>query len=197
MKFLSVLLLSFALIACVSAQDDDAQEDTPRGGNSNTYTLDLSIDGEAADFAIEGVEVTDSSFTSDAERVTVSFEGGSLDLNLADWDVFDYAHVLGVDFAPSGDTYSVSATVRHNDQGWDNYADAFEVKGDNVENGLRVLAHPHDNEQPFTRSQSGVVAEGMVSVSAKDNVEGEGGSTVSLDLGVRDEVGLEWSLTRQ
>ena len=71
---------------------------------------------------------------------------------------------------------------RHNDTGWNNYADAFEVKGETVSNGLRVLTHPHETEQPFTRSQSDVIAQGLVWVEAKDNVEGLGGSKIHLDL---------------
>lgn len=112
----------------------------------------------------------------------VKFAGGWLELNFADWNAFDYAHVLATSFRKTGDTYTVSATVRHNDTGWDNYADAFEVRGEAVENGLRVLLHPHETEQPFTRSQSGVKAAGLVWLEAKDNLEGYGGSKIFLDL---------------
>jgi hypothetical protein len=119
----------------------------------------------------------------ESKKATVTFEGGRLELNLADWNTFNYAHILATTFEKTAaDTYTVSATLRHNDTGWDNYADAFEVKGNNVQNGLRVLAHPHENEQPFTRSQSNVVATGLVWVEAKDNVEGSGGSKIYLDL---------------
>lgn len=113
----------------------------------------------------------------------VSFAGGWLELNLADWNSFAYAHVLATTFQKTAEaTYTVSATIRHNDTGWENYADAFEVKGDSVENGLRVLLHPHENEQPFTRSQSGVRASGFVWLEAKDNVEGLGGSRIAVNL---------------
>ena len=179
-----LVLIGFILVGCSAAQ--------------TTYDLTLEINGEAAPFTVEGAEASGSQFSTDAERATINFEGGSLDLNLTDWDVFDYAHVLGVSLSPTAEnTYTVSATVRHFDQGWDNYADAFEVTGESVENGLRVLAHPHDNEQPFTRSQSGVVATGIVTVSAKDNVEGPGGSTVTLDLAALPEAELSWRLTEQ
>jgi hypothetical protein len=142
------------------------------------YTLELFLDDESIPFQIESGALDGSSDTA-----TITFEGGRLELNLADWNTFDYAHVLATKFEKTADKiYSVSATVRHNDTGWDNYADAFEVKGDNVQNGLRVLAHPHETEQPFTRSQSGVVASGLVWVEAKDNVEGVPGSKIYLDL---------------
>jgi hypothetical protein len=43
------------------------------------------------------------------------------------------------------------------DAGWEHYADRWQVldAGGTVL-GERVLLHPHDTEQPFTRSQSGI-----------------------------------------
>jgi hypothetical protein len=143
------------------------------------YSLELLLNGESIPFEVESGSLDNSS-----NLTTITFEGGRLELNLADWNTFNLAHVLATTFERTVDnTYTVSATVRHNDTGWDNYADAFEVKGEAVENGLRVLAHPHETEQPFTRSQSGVVASGLVWVEAKDNVEGMPGSKIYLDLG--------------
>jgi hypothetical protein len=49
----------------------------------------------------------------------------------------------------------------------------------------RLLLHPHENEQPFTRSQSGLVIPEEVStvtVRAHDIVDGWGGQTITLDL---------------
>lgn len=50
-----------------------------------------------------------------------------------------------------------SVTLTHPDSGWDHYADGWRIE-DAAGNvlGLRVLAHPHVNEQPFTRSLGGV-----------------------------------------
>ena len=88
-------------------------------------------------------------------------------------------------------TYRVSATVRHDDEGWDHYADAFDVLApDGTVLGTRVLAHPHVNEQPFTRSLGGVeVPAGVTEIRlrAKDSVHGHGGSEVTVPL--RDRVG--------
>ena len=86
----------------------------------------------------------------------------------------------------SSATYSFDVTVQHADTGWDHYADKWEVLGpDGKVLGTRVLMHPHVNEQPFTRSLSGVqIPQGVktVTVRAHDKVHGWGGKTMSVDL---------------
>ena len=87
----------------------------------------------------------------------------------------------------SAGVWRFDVTVRHNDQGWDHYADAWQVidpRGGEVL-GERILAHPHDNEQPFTRSQSGIaIPAGLnrVLVRAKCSVHGFGGREILVDL---------------
>ncbi len=70
-------------------------------------------------------------------------------------------------------------TVKHADAGWKHYADAWEVLApDGTVLGTRILYHPHDNEQPFTRSLSGVkIPPGVseVTVRARDSMHGFGG----------------------
>jgi hypothetical protein len=81
---------------------------------------------------------------------------------------------------------AVQATVRHADQGWEHYADHSRVLApDGTEIARRVLAHPHDTEQPFTRSLGGVrIPEGIdhVVIEAHDKVHGYGGRRSRLDL---------------
>ena len=76
----------------------------------------------------------------------------------------------------SGDSWQFSVTIRHGDTGWDDYADGWEViDADGTQLGERPLAHPHVNEQPFTRSQSGIVIPDEVAevyVRVRDNVHG-------------------------
>lgn len=49
-----------------------------------------------------------------------------------------------------GGLYRFSVTLRHDDAGWDHYADRWDVLApDGKVLGKRVLMHPHDNEQPF------------------------------------------------
>jgi len=54
--------------------------------------------------------------------------------------------------------FRFDVTIAHPDSGWEHYADAFEIlDGDGNVLGTRTLAHPHVDEQPFTRSLLGVV----------------------------------------
>lgn len=70
-------------------------------------------------------------------------------------------------------------TVRHADEGWEHYANRWEVLSPAGEIlATRVLAHPHDDEQPFTRSLTNVSIPDDLSeviVRAHDLVHGYGG----------------------
>jgi hypothetical protein len=83
-------------------------------------------------------------------------------------------------------TYTFHVTVQHADTGWDHYADRWDVVGpDGVVLATRVLLHPHVEEQPFTRSLSGVrIPPGTetVTVRAHDKVHGWGGRTMTVQL---------------
>lgn len=96
------------------------------------------------------------------------------------------ADVVAASATRTGGAWTFSATVRHADTGWDHYADAWRVVGpDGTVYGTRELLHPHENEQPFTRSLAGVrVPDGVtrVTVEARDSVHGWGGATVEVDL---------------
>lgn len=99
----------------------------------------------------------------------------------------DAPRVVHAEASPNGDgTYTVTATVRHGDTGWDHYADNFEVLApDGTLLDRRVLYHPHVDEQPFTRSTDGVkVPSGIknVIVRAHDKVHGYGKGTVTINL---------------
>jgi hypothetical protein len=100
----------------------------------------------------------------------------------------DYAQVIRVRAVQmDSELWRFDVTVRHNDEGWEHYADAWQVvrPSDGEVLAERVLAHPHVNEQPFTRSQSGVRIPGeltVVTVRAKCNVHGFGGREVTVDL---------------
>ena len=79
-----------------------------------------------------------------------------------------------------------SVTLLHDDEGWDHYANRWDVVGpDGTVYGERILAHPHENEQPFTRSLSGVaIPDGVtrVTIRGNDSVHGLGGKELVIDL---------------
>jgi hypothetical protein len=97
------------------------------------------------------------------------------------------ADVVGVEVRRQDDGgYAFDVTVRHADEGWKHYADRWEVLGpDGSVLATRVLLHPHEDEQPFTRSLSGVAipaAITAVTIRAHDSVHGYGGREMQATL---------------
>ena len=95
--------------------------------------------------------------------------------------------VLQVKVKRSGDNvYYFEVTVTHKDEGWDHYANKWDVVApDDTILGTRTLYHPHVQEQPFTRSLSGVkIPKGIhrVTIRAHDSVHGYGGNVMTVDL---------------
>ena len=107
----------------------------------------------------------------------------------------DYAQVKFVSAIRSANgTWSFSVTVRHDDEGWNHYADLWVITdpetGDVL--GERVLAHPHVGEQPFTRSLSRVVlpdGQRFLEFSAKCTRHGFEGQRVLVDLEIEEGEG--------
>ena len=60
----------------------------------------------------------------------------------------------------------IHVTVRHNDSGWDHYADVWRVYApDGRLFAERILAHPHETEQPFTRSTPFTLSDGITALT--------------------------------
>ena len=90
-------------------------------------------------------------------------------------------------------TWTFHVTVAHPDIGWDDYADGWDVllpdgsviRPDEDSPFTRLIAHPHETEQPFTRAQSNIVIPDSITsvrVRAHDIVDGFGGAEVLVDL---------------
>jgi hypothetical protein len=103
-------------------------------------------------------------------------------------------------------TWTFHVTVRHPDTGWEDYADGWDVvlpdgtvvNPDPSNPFTRLLLHPHETEQPFTRSQSNISIPADVTgvtVRAHDRVDGFGGREVVVDLGT--ESGADFSVERR
>ena len=90
-------------------------------------------------------------------------------------------------------TWSFDVTVKHADTGWKDYANGWDIvlpdgttlKLDDNDKFTRTLWHPHVNEQPFTRSQSGLVIPDdikEVTIKAHTTVDGWGGKEMKIQL---------------
>jgi hypothetical protein len=85
-----------------------------------------------------------------------------------------------------GDTWTFNVTVSSPYDTPERYADGWRVLGpDGTVYGEHKLAHDHQNEQPFTRTQSGVMIPGdigSVMIEGRDQVSGYGGRRAFVDL---------------
>ena len=114
----------------------------------------------------------------------VTAENISLDTYSTSLDYAQVTKVLATQ--KSTGNWCFGTSVRHNDQGWAHYADGWEVidiEGNQL--GYRKLGHPHDNEQPFTRSQCNIKIPDDISkviVRAKCNKHGYGGKAFVVNL---------------
>jgi len=82
---------------------------------------------------------------------------------------------------------TLSVTLSHPDTGWDHYADGWEVlTPDGTSLGVRVLAHPHVNEQPFTRSLGGLeIPDGITELHIRARCNQDGWSDEVFVLPLR------------
>ncbi len=97
------------------------------------------------------------------------------------------ADVLDVDVSCNVDAICrFDVTLKHGDEGWKHYANRWEVLSPDGELlATRELAHPHVNEQPFTRSLANVrVPSDLIEVvvRAHDLEHGYGGKEVVVKL---------------
>ncbi len=94
-------------------------------------------------------------------------------------------HIEFVSIEKSAASWKFSVTLRHADTGWEHYANGWRVVDkDGKVLGLRVLYHPHVDEQPFTRSHQIAVPTGLkeLYVEARDNKQGWSKDRVKIDL---------------
>ncbi len=82
--------------------------------------------------------------------------------------------------------WSVDVTLAYPDTGWEDYADGWHVATTDGEIlATRILLHPHENEQPFTRGQGNISVPKDVTeivVRAHTLVGGYGAETVTVPL---------------
>jgi len=95
--------------------------------------------------------------------------------------------ILAADFHHnSNHRWTVNVTLKHDDTGWDHYADEWRLVDDKGHVlADRVLFHPHVDEQPFTRGLSNVELPNDIStiyVEAHDKVHGWSPHRLKIDI---------------
>lgn len=96
------------------------------------------------------------------------------------------ADVIDVDVRYNGgNSFQVTTTLAHADTGWKHYANGWEILDESGKViGIRVLHHPHVNEQPFTRSHTLDIPATVNTITIRgiDSVHGIGGVEKSVKL---------------
>lgn len=102
--------------------------------------------------------------------------------------VANEVEIKQTEFHHTNGDWTVHVTLKHADTGWQHYADAWRIVDENGKVlGTRTLYHPHEHEQPFTRSLSGVqIPEDTseVYIEAHDKVHGWSKDRLKVDLDV-------------
>lgn len=159
------LVLALALVAAACGDDDAA--DTADLGQPDATEDEAAAEPPDDPEPAEDTADDDGSDNGDVEEL--------------------FPDVVGATAEQGADgTWTFSATLSSPYDTPDRYADAWRVIGPDGEvYGTRELGHDHANEQPFTRSQSGIVVpDGVttVTVEGRDQISGWGGATVDVEL---------------
>ncbi len=98
----------------------------------------------------------------------------------------EYPDVLAAELAPGGDGFTVSVTICSPYDTPERYADGWRVlTPDGEVLAEHQLTHDHASEQPFTRTSSPFSIPDdidQVTVEARDQANGYGGETVTIDV---------------
>lgn len=155
-------------------------------GDSNTETS--TAETPTASPTTTSTAETDTTVSAAAETTTVPAAPQPVTASTThETRSDDFPDILAAQATPDGDgTWRFDVTVSSPYDTADRYADAWRVVGlDGTEYGVRVLTHDHANEQPFTRSQSGIAIPAEVTevlVEGRDLANGWGGGTLPVNL---------------
>ena len=120
-------------------------------------------------------------------------------LMLSGISIANTVEVVKVMIEPAAHRWTFHVTLKHDDKGWDHYADGWRiVDSKGVELGYRKLWHPHEKEQPFTRSLANILVpkgENIIFIEAHDKVHGWSKQRVRIDLKV--DKGARYQIRRK
>jgi len=149
------------------------------GSNLDEEAGVLASETDGVDPTVTIAPTTESSSDSSVETAADEIAADETDQLFPD--------VVGVTASQDADgSWTFNVTLSSPYDSPQRYADAWRVVGPDGEvYGERLLLHDHAAEQPFTRSQSGIVIpKGIeqVTVEGRDQVSGWGGATMAYAL---------------
>jgi hypothetical protein len=143
--------------------------------------------GETSTDGGGGNQQTETPVTADRAESPEGQTGGTTEsptTTTTDLDLRE-ANVVGVEITDEGGgDYRFDVTLYHDDDGEDGYANWWQVERlDGTRLGRRELLHAH-SEQPFTRSETVEIPDGVscVVVRGHDQTHGYGGVAAVMDL---------------
>jgi len=153
---------------------------------AGVLALAMSVCGAADDAVTTAVSTDPGEVESTSASAPDVGENGSTTHGPAN-DAEDCPEVVAVEMTQTAsEVFTVDTTIRSMDIEGVGYADAWEVRHlDGAVYGERILTHPHANEQPFTRSLSGVAIPTYltrVEVAARDSVRGFCGAPLVVEV---------------
>ena len=107
--------------------------------------------------------------------------------------------IVKVMIEPAAHRWTFHVTLKHDDTGWKHYADAWRIvdaKGNEL--GIRKLWHPHENEQPFTRTLANVLIpkdKNIIFIEAHDKVHGWSKQRVKINM--KSDKGSRYQIRRK
>lgn len=118
---------------------------------------------------------------------TPTMEDASSPPSAADTRSEQFPDIVDVETTQNGDsTWNFSVTVSSPYDSPARYADGWRVLGEDGEvYGEHLVTHDHADEQPFTRTQTGItIPDGVteVTIEGRDQLSGYGGETVTVTL---------------
>ena len=107
--------------------------------------------------------------------------------------------IVEVMIEPSAHRWTFHVTLKHEDTGWKHYADGWRiVDEEGNELGFRKLWHPHENEQPFTRTLASVLVpkeKNIIYIEAHDKVHGWSKQRVRINM--KENKGPRYQIRRK
>ncbi len=187
-RLLPGVTIALALALVATACGSDGSEDgaaTATSQASETTTTAEPADNTEADEPTTTAEPDDAPDAEPADETSAEPEDEQADEPDSSEELFPDVIDATATLEADG-TWTVNATLSSPYDTPERYADAWRVVGpDGTEYGIRVLTHDHANEQPFTRSESGISIPDdvtTVTIEGRDQISGWGGASFELAL---------------